>query len=242
MNQGLLNRVARLSPSFHRCNFASVVVFSPNRPTTIVRKISSSTFQRQCQQEEFEKSSLSPRKLKIVRYPHPSLRRINSDVTLDEIKDGSIVDLAREMLEMMYESNGVGLAAPQVGINKRLIVYNQTGLPEEAGEEVILINPKIVEFGRRTEIDTEGCLSIPGLEGDVQRSTWIKMEATILPRLTGGEEENGIRKITGWEARIFQHEFDHLEGTLFIDKLDDIDLQEGKPILDQLEKEFRKVE
>eukprot|EP00957_Ditylum_brightwellii_P124109 9460595-Ditylum_brightwellii.AAC.1 len=78
------------------------------------------------------------------------------------------------MLLVMYAAEGVGLAAPQVGINKRLMVYNESGDRKKWLSEVIMVNPKIVEFSDATDVENEGCLSFPDMNGDVQRSKWIK--------------------------------------------------------------------
>ena len=132
--------------------------------------------------------------LRIVKYPHPSLRADNAEVTKEELKDGSIAQLAKEMFLYMYEAEGVGLAAPQVGVNKRLMVYNQSGDKKRWLEEIVMVNPKIVEFSDATDVDFEGCLSFPDMGGDVERSKWIKVEALNL------KGKKLKRKFTGWEA------------------------------------------
>ena len=113
----------------------------------------------------------------------------------------------------MYAAEGVGLAAPQVGVNKRLMVYNEAGDKTKWLQEVVLVNPKIVEFSDAREIETEGCLSFPNMNGKVERSKWIKVEALSL------KGKKMKKKYTGWEARIFQHEYDHLDGILYVDRL-----------------------
>jgi peptide deformylase len=134
---------------------------------------------------------------------------------MDEIQNGSIAKIAREMFLIMYAAQGVGLAAPQVGINKRLMVYNESGDRSKWLNEVILINPVITEFSDTTDIEIEGCLSFPQMNGSVQRSKWIKVEAMNLKGKTIK------KKYKGWEARIFQHEYDHLDGIVYIDRLID---------------------
>lgn len=151
--------------------------------------------------------------LRVLMYPHPSLRAENSFVTEDELKDGSIAKLAKEMLLVMYAAEGVGLAAPQVGVNKRLLVYNESGDRSKWLNEVVLVNPIITEFSEATDVETEGCLSFPSMNGEVQRSKWIKVEAV---NLRGKAMK---KKYKGWEARIFQHEYDHLNGVVYIDRL-----------------------
>lgn len=127
-----------------------------------------------------------------------------------------LVALAEEMLETMREANGVGLAAPQVGVSLRFFVAElpedeETGEPRET---FILFNPEIVK-GRGEQVGYEGCLSIPGTIGEVAR----KDEVTVQ-----GVDERGrtVRyKVQGYLARVFQHEIDHLDGVLYIDKLTD---------------------
>lgn len=127
-----------------------------------------------------------------------------------------LVALAEEMLETMREANGVGLAAPQVGVSLRFFVAE---LPEdeetgEPCETFILFNPEIVK-GRGEQVGYEGCLSIPGTIGEVAR----KDEVTVQ-----GVDERGrtVRyKVQGYLARVFQHEIDHLDGVLYTDKLTD---------------------
>jgi peptide deformylase len=153
--------------------------------------------------------------LRILKYPHAALRAPNAVVTLSELEDGSIAKLAREMFLVMYAAQGVGLAAAQVGINKRLMVYNESGDRTKWLNEVILVNPTITEFSDTTDIETEGCLSFPNMNGSVQRSKWIKVEAMNL------KGKVTKKKFKGYEARIFQHEYDHLDGIVYIDRLAD---------------------
>ena len=170
--------------------------------------------------------------LRIVKYPHPSLRKENAEITADELKDGSIAKIAKEMLLVMYAAEGVGLAAPQVGINKRLMVYNESGDKKRWLDEVIMVNPKIVEMSDAKDTAEEACLSFPDMSGDVERSKWIKVEAL---NLRGKKIK---RKFNDWEARIFQHEYDHLDGTVYIDRLSEAGRAKVQPTLDQLTEEF----
>jgi peptide deformylase len=170
--------------------------------------------------------------LRILKYPHPALRAPNDVVTEEELKDGSIAKIAKEMLLLMYAAEGVGLAAPQVGINKRLLVYNEDGDPKKWLNEIIMVNPKIVDFSDAKDISVEGCLSFPEMDGDVERSKWIKVEAM---NLRGKKIK---RKYEGWEAKVFQHEYDHLDGVVYIDRLMEERRAEVQPVLDSLIKEF----
>ena len=121
--------------------------------------------------------------------------------------DKRLLILIDDMVETMYESEGVGLAAPQVGVLKRVIVI-------DIGEGIIeLINPEIIAASNKKMIGAEGCLSVPGITGDVKRPEWVKVKA--LNR--SGEEI----EITGKDllARALCHEIDHLNGILFTDKV-----------------------
>lgn len=172
--------------------------------------------------------------LTVLKYPHPSLRAENVEIPLEELTGpGSETSrIAKEMFLVMYATNGVGLAAPQVGINKRLMVYNESGDRKKWMQEVIMVNPKIVEFSQAKDVEQEGCLSFPEMGGDVERSKWIKVEALNL------KGKKMKKKFTGWEARIFQHEYDHLDGVVYIDRLTEEGRKEVQPTLDELIKKF----
>ncbi len=142
----------------------------------------------------------------IVYYPDPVLRRRAAPV---EVIDDELRDLARDMLALMYEKKGVGLAAPQVGVGRRLFVMNPTGKPED---ERILVNPRILGKTGRV-IGIEGCLSIPDVQGKIERATSIEVEAFSV-------EGEDVRFEAGdFPARVMQHEIDHLDGILIIDKM-----------------------
>ena len=150
--------------------------------------------------EEVDPGVVDGTDLRIVKYPHPALRAENAEISSEELKDSKeIADLAKGMLKVMYAAEGVGLAAPQVGVNKRLMVYNPSGDSKKWLEETILVNPKIVEYSEGKDTEIEGCLSFPDMNGEVTRSKWIKVQAT---NLKGRPIK---KKFTGWEARIFQH-------------------------------------
>jgi peptide deformylase len=146
--------------------------------------------------------------LPMVTYPDPVLRRKAMRVTSI---DGSIGRLIDDMVETMRETGGVGLAAPQVGIPLRVAVIE---LPGE--ETIVLVNPKIVKRSGERQVE-EGCLSLPGYRGEIQRS--VKVTAKGLDRY--GRE---IRiKGEGLLAQALEHEIDHLNGTIYIDHLEGID-------------------
>lgn len=148
----------------------------------------------------------NPEHLEVLRSKSKKVPRVTS----------KLAAFARQMLETMRQSNGVGLAAPQVGVLLRFFVAE---LPkdEETGEPAqtyILFNPEVVK-GRGEQIGYEGCLSIPGYIGEVVRQERVTVQ---------GEDEKGrtVRlKAEGYLARVFQHEIDHLDGILFTDKLTD---------------------
>lgn len=140
----------------------------------------------------------------IVKEPDPILRETSRPVP--KITP-NIHKLLNDMAETMYDAAGVGLAAPQIGILKRVIVID-TG--EEDSELIEMINPEILSFsGEQT--GPEGCLSIPGVNGDVKRYDKLKVKG--LNR--HGEEQ--LMEVEGFLARVFQHEIDHLNGVLFTD-------------------------
>lgn len=166
-------------------------------------------------QEEVDPGVVAGTDLQIVKYPHLALRAPNDEIPAEELKEDAseITKLAKGMLKVMYAAQGVGLAAPQVGVNNRLMVYNPTGDSKKWLDETILVNPKIVEYSGAFDVETEGCLSFPEMSGDVERFKWIKVQATTL------KGKPVKKKFTGWEARIFQHEYDHLDGVVYIDRL-----------------------
>lgn len=183
--------------------------------------------------EEVDPGVVEGTDLQIVKYPHPALRAENAEITVEELKESDeIGKLAKGMLKIMYAAEGVGLAAPQVGVNKRLMVYNPSGDSKKWLDETILVNPEIVEFSDAKDIEIEGCLSFPDMSGDVTRSKWIKVTAMNL------KGKKIKKKFTGWEARVFQHEYDHLDGVVYIDRLDDDNKEKVQPRLNELVSDF----
>jgi peptide deformylase len=137
------------------------------------------------------------------------LRKVSKPV--DKIDD-KIKDLISDMLDTMYDANGVGLAAVQVGILKRIIVIDIY----DGEKPKILLNPEIIDQkGKQYEI--EGCLSVPGIHGKVERPSWVKVKGID----ASGKEV--VYEATDLLARAFCHEIDHLDGTLFVDKADIVD-------------------
>jgi peptide deformylase len=168
--------------------------------------------------------------MQIVHYPHPALQWKSKPVT--EINPELRATVAR-MFDLMYEAKGIGLAANQVSLPYRLFVVNVSSDPELSDEELVFINPEIT---KRTgsEEGEEGCLSLPELYGQVRRAEEIVVEAFDLDGL-GFEmtlDELG--------ARVVQHETDHIDGVLFVDRMTDTARRELNGPLDDMESFFRR--
>lgn len=168
--------------------------------------------------------------MQIVLYPDPVLRR--GTTPIDDASEWR--ETAREMLDLMYETKGVGLAAPQVGISRSLLVLNPSGEREKADEELVLLNPRITKK-KGKEWGQEGCLSFPGIWGDVQRSLKITVEAKDLE----GEDVEFVAE--GWLARVIQHEMDHLKGIVFIDRFSPADKIRTRNEVEDLEERWRSL-
>jgi peptide deformylase len=148
----------------------------------------------------------------VIKMPDPMLRRKSHKITTLNNAFQVLVD---EMIETMRQEPGVGLAAPQVNISSQLIIveYLLDDLIEDAKPELfIVVNPEITKTNDETIMGIEGCLSVPDLVGDVERYASVTV--------TGLDRHGKNQKIfaTGWLARIFQHEIDHLNGILFVDR------------------------
>jgi peptide deformylase len=144
--------------------------------------------------------------------PNPVLRRKAHPVTKF---DNDLKELIDDMVDTMREAPGVGLAAPQVGVSLRVIVVEYTidEQDEESPKKLFtLVNPEIKDSSSDLVLGIEGCLSLPGLQGEVERSQSITLKAL-------NRHGSPVRiKAQGWLARIFQHEIDHLDGIVFTDK------------------------
>ena len=156
-------------------------------------------------------------KLPIYLYGHPVLRNTSEEIKSDYPDLKKLLD---DMYETMYASEGVGLAAPQIGRNDRIVVIDADPVaeyhPECAGRKLTLINPKIEILDGENISRGEGCLSLPGLSENVNRVEHIRL-SWVDENFTAHEEE-----ISGFLARIVQHECDHLEGKLYIDHISPI--------------------
>ncbi len=163
--------------------------------------------------------------LKIHHYPDPVLLKPAEPII--EIND-EIKKLSIDMIETMHSSRGVGLAGPQVGVSKQIIVVCPTG---EKGTEMTYINPKITKKKGRI-CGEEGCLSFPGIYGNVNRAVWVEIEATLL---------NGQKIIfteQDFAARVLQHEIDHVNGVIFVNKFQPAEKVVVRNTLRKMEEEF----
>jgi peptide deformylase len=160
--------------------------------------------------------------LEIKTFPNPILKKIAEEV---KVITPELVQLSKDMIETMYAKSGVGLAAPQIGKSIRLIVMDCS---DERNKPVVFFNP-VVKDGLGKMVDTEGCLSVPGVEAKVQRFAEIIM--------TGQNEKGEQVAIPACElyCRCFQHEIDHLNGVLFIDKLSPLQKFKVRKLIQDLE-------
>jgi len=147
---------------------------------------------------------------KILYVPHPILREKSLDLKSIEKKD---LLLAEEMMDIMIRAPGVGLAANQIGVLKKIVTINIQDKEKNLEKKYVLFNPKIIFSSKETVIMEEGCLSIPEQFADIERPKEIIVEYT-------SEKKKLVKKrIDGVEARVLQHEIDHLSGKLFVDYL-----------------------
>ena len=175
--------------------------------------------------------TVDPAKLRIVLYPDPVLRERAAQVAVSGGQDGrvseEVVAVAARMLELMREARGVGLAAPQVGLPWRMFVANWTG---EVGEDHVFINPELVGASRETAAHEEGCLSLPEIAAEVTRPTGITVRAR---GLDGSRFE--MTEVGTLAVRVWQHEFDHLEGVLILDRMTRLDKRANRRAVLELE-------
>lgn len=147
----------------------------------------------------------------IVRMGDPILRAPAAEV---DVFDAALAALVRDMFETMYAAEGIGLAAPQIGVSKRILVVDVREREEGGGGgRVVLVNPVVVRASERTDRATEGCLSIPGLEEVVERPWSVEVRARNLDGSAVHFEAEALF------ARALQHEIDHLDGILFLDRV-----------------------
>jgi len=167
--------------------------------------------------------------IQIVHYPHPTLRHVSKPL---KRVDAELKQMVAEMFDLMYEHEGVGLAANQVDLPYRLFIANVEGDPQAKDAECVFINPVILKGSGQHERE-EGCLSIPGVYAPVVRKEKIAVQAYNL----AGEEITG--ELDGLFARVVQHEIDHLDGRLFIDRLSPTQLADLAAELEEFEIDFQ---
>ena len=170
--------------------------------------------------------------LKIVQYPHPALRYESRQVS--QIDDRLRAHV-REMFELMYEARGIGLASNQVALPLRFFVLNITADPEQKDQERVFITPEIVKRHSLIE-DEEGCLSFPGLYGNVKRARKVRLRAFDLE---GNPIEVDAEDLF---SRALQHETDHVLGKVFIDHFDPKTLESAATKLREFESRYRQAQ
>ena len=167
--------------------------------------------------------------MRIIEYPHPTLRHVSRPL---KRVDAELRRMVAEMFDLMYEAKGIGLAANQVDLPYRLFVVNLEGDPAAKDQEMVFINPVLSKPKGQAEQE-EGCLSLPGLYAPVVRPETVTVQAYNL----AGELYH--QEVSGMLARCIQHETDHLDGILFIDRLSDSHLAEIRGELEEFEERFK---
>ncbi|MCB1691222.1 MAG: peptide deformylase [Pseudomonadales bacterium] len=169
--------------------------------------------------------------LRIIRMGHPTLRKVAEPYPVEKIGTPEFRQMVADLKETMYAANGIGLAAPQVNLGWQVAVIEIPETPTRYGEVPALpfaayINPKITVLEDDRAGYWEGCLSVPGMMGYVERPQKIQVDYVD----EGGNQKSLIAE--GFTATVFQHEFDHLYGTLYVDRIED-------PALFMYEEEYR---
>jgi len=157
----------------------------------------------------------------IIRMGHPTLRKVARALHPEELNSDPIQNLVADMVETLQDSGGIGLAAPQVNESVRLAIIDMPGGPSRYGEIpslplTVFVNPVIEVLEDETAGYWEGCLSIPGLRGLVERPQHVRVVSLDL------EGQPFQLELTGFTATVFQHEFDHLDGRLYVDHIRDM--------------------
>ena len=147
---------------------------------------------------------------RIIPYGDTLLRRQSAPI--NEVDD-EIKQLIADMTEIIGAAEGLGLAAPQVGVSKMLFIIDWTNLEEEGGEVKAYLNPRILDKSDEMDLAEEGCLSLPGISAEVKRPREVSVEYMTI------DGESHSEQLSGLSARVFQHELDHLLGILFIDRI-----------------------
>lgn len=159
----------------------------------------------------------------IIRMGHPTLRKVARPLQLTELSGDYVRRLLEDMVDTLHQAGGIGLAAPQVDESVRLAIIEIPGGPSRYGEIppvplTVFVNPEIEALEGNTAGYWEGCLSVPGLRGFVERPQQVRIRALDL------RGNQFAMKLNGFLATVFQHEFDHLDGRLYIDRLKDSSL------------------
>jgi peptide deformylase len=168
--------------------------------------------------------SVNPNTLALVFYPDPILKQTAKEV---DPSDETVQAVARKMVEIMLSENGVGLAAPQVGLPWRIFVTRD---PEKEDAGVAWINPKLEITCDEVDTDEEGCLSLPEIRGGIRRPIGVQISGF------GIEGEPATQKSDQFIARIWQHENDHLDGILIIEKMSTMDRLVNRRLIRDLER------
>ena len=157
---------------------------------------------------------------KIIRMGHPTLRKVARELTAKELKSPELARLIDDMIDTLNDSGGIGLAAPQVNEPVRLAIIEIPGGPSRYGDIpsmplTVFANPRIEVVDPAAAGYWEGCLSVPGLRGFVERPQFVRV---TYQDLRGAKH---VLELKGFLATVFQHEFDHLDGKLYIDRMTD---------------------
>ncbi len=167
--------------------------------------------------------------MELVYYPDPKLRDVSKKIAS---VDAQIQEAVPQMFEIMYRARGIGLAGPQAGLSRRIVVANLTGDPTKKDSEQVFINPEILEKSGELR-EEEGCLSLPGMAAQIQRAETVQVRYTDL------QGKLVEREATMLESRLFQHEIDHLDGILIVDKMTPADKKQWAPLLKELEEDYK---
>lgn len=165
-------------------------------------------------------------RLRLVTFPDPILTTPCKPFNFNSMPERELFDRAQRMIEIMKETSGIGIAAPQVGWAARVCIVD----PGDNCPPYIMVNPRIVESSSETSKAIEGCLSLPGVEFPVHRANWVDVTFS-----TWTNESVKLR-LTGLRARITQHEIDHLDGKLFVSRLSDADKARARKTLARMRK------
>jgi peptide deformylase len=170
--------------------------------------------------------------MKLVYYPDPILGKGMEDFDFDKVKEifADAADLKEQMVDLMVNKKGIGLSAPQVGLNMRCFVIGETR--ESA---IMVINPKILSFSEETELAPEGCLSFPDMFLNIARPKTVSAEWLD----EHGEKQSGT--LDGYGARCFLHEFDHLNGVVFKEKVSRLKWDRATTKKNKIQKQRKKM-